>query len=107
MDKVNNPTHLKDLKDVYLGAEVAIALKSTHKLAEDSEIYFTEHFDFDNDFLKCLAPDDVLKGNVKSISELYNFIPNIVDLDRIQDIGTNNVNYCIMILEERSIESFW
>lgn len=128
---INNPIHLKNLKDVYLGAEVLIALKSTHKLSADRENDFREHcsnfyvglcnrllekFDFDNDFLKyveCLAPSSVIKSNLKSVSGLLSFVPNVVNLNHVQDIDDEwrellhfNFEY-YNILEERSIERFW
>ena len=37
--------------------------------------------DFENDFLKCVevsAPDNVLKGKVRTISQLICFFPNII-----------------------------
>ncbi|KNC31919.1 hypothetical protein FF38_13256 [Lucilia cuprina] len=125
---INNSTFLKDPKDIYLGAEVSLALT---KLSEEREKDFRNHclqfyvelcnsllkkFDFENDFLECvevIAPANIVKNNNKSIFKLCSFVPNVVEMNYIQETDDEwrellHINFeDLGLLEEENIETFW
>ncbi|XP_046806583.1 uncharacterized protein LOC124419838 isoform X2 [Lucilia cuprina] len=125
---INNTTFLKDPKDIYLGAEVSLALT---KLSEECEKDFRNHclqfyvelcnsllkkFDFENDFLECvevIAPANIVKNNNKSIFKLCSFVPNEVEMNYIQETDDEwrellHINFeDLGLLEEENIETFW
>lgn len=128
---LDNDMYIKDLNDIYIGAEVILALNTTHKLCEEAEKDFRLHclkfyielcknplkkFDFENDFLKCveyLSPANVIKGQVKSISKLCSFVPTVIGSENIQEVDDEwrelrhfNFKQC-NLLQEKSIERFW
>lgn len=72
-----------------------------------------EKFDFENDFPKGLAPANVIKCNMKSISELFYFVANVVGLDHIQDFDDEwrELLHCNFneynLFEENLLNHFW